>query len=588
MVLLPQRQHGEKEVRCRVDILVRYSLGCLNFDRATSRVLFCEMTSRLRKMSGFGGAEAGSGGLGRETVVEGGGGRGYEFIREAGTQTLWMVILSPPNKLTGPFETMSHLFHDLGIQSNILVSARYSHADSHQKLTPARVFKALKTTIHEHPALSIIGVVQPSRTNEGNHRFWEARLNVIRFADCVEFLEDTVEGDEALARLFERCHGEWFNTRDRTKPWWKVVVKGGLVVFVCHHLVGDGISGHAFQRSFLAALNKQEEDFDTDEDVLEDAKFFPNRGVPLPIYPMELIEEKLSWPHVIFHFLLWHVIRWFVRQKYFFFSDAKYSKSHPTVSNPQTEAERTVSKMQILRTGSKEMEKILEACRRHRVSFTALFHTLVQITLAADIYPNAQLGFSRIAVSIRPLLKVDPGPDVFMNAASQYARKQFLGRYRAAGQKTHSSTHPTTSSKPPLNIDLTWKLASELKAHMNNFIQTRAVLQDFLAGKLLEGDLEDFGSFYGLGLYQNNGFLISNIGTFEPKDGREGEWSVSDVGFSAGQIRAALGDAGIGFTIAGLKGGDCVVVAGYEEGVLEESVVRRVLVGIEGRLKVLV
>lgn len=223
------------------------------------------------------------------------------------------------------------------------------------------------------------------------------------------------------------------------------------------------------------------------------------------------------------------------------------------------------------------METILEVGRQHGVSFIVLFHTLVQITLAADIYPNARLGFSRIAVNIRPLLKVDPGPDVFTNAASQYARKQFLGRYRTAG------------GQGLLDINLTWKLASELKAHMHNFIfETRAVPQDFLTGKLLDGDPEDSGSFYGLGLYQNNGYLISNIGSFEPTEGTEGEWSVCDVGFWAAQIRAALGDAGIVFTTAGVKSGECVVVAGYEEGVLDGGVVQKVLEGIIGRVRVLV
>lgn len=122
----------------------------------------------------------------------------------------------------------------------------------------------------------------------------------------MEFIQKPIETDNDLAGLFENCHHSWFHTKDTSKPWWKLVIAGNLAVSILHHSIGDGISGYAFHRSFLAALNKEKEVCTTYS--LQDAKFIPALEVPLPPYPMEQIEEKLSWVHVIYHFILWHTI----------------------------------------------------------------------------------------------------------------------------------------------------------------------------------------------------------------------------------------------------------------------------------------
>ena len=99
---------------------------------------------------------------------------------------------------------MTHLYHDLGIQSNVLVYAEYTKCG--ERLTKPRVLEALAKVINDQPALSIIGVIQPSETKEENHRLWEARLPALRVQDCVEFV--SVEGDVDLAHIFENAHNQ--------------------------------------------------------------------------------------------------------------------------------------------------------------------------------------------------------------------------------------------------------------------------------------------------------------------------------------------------------------------------------------------
>ncbi len=479
----------------------------------------------------------------------------------------------------GPLEVLTHLFHDLGIQSNVQVSCEYSHES--KLLSPTRVFRALEQVIRDIPELAIIGVSQPSEKKEGNHRTWEARLPIIRFTDCVQFLNNPKgDRDEVLARIFESSHNRWFDTRDRTKPWWRLlIVNGKYAVFIFHHSIGDGISGYAFHRSLLAALNANYTGKDPNDNSMEESVFKIEEPMQLPVpLALESIEEKLSWFHVICTFLYWQIIRVFVRPKHFLFSDAVVNDAYPTVTKPFPAEQRTHSKVEVTRIDKQTMKQLLVSCREHKTSFTAVLHTIISATLAADIYPKARIGFTRVAVNIRPLMKADPGLDVFTNASATYYRTHLLGKYRAAIQKEF------------LDQAVVWKLAAAYKKHMNDSIyKSKTVLQGFLTCTLLGEDDEEVGAFYGLGLYLNNSFLISNVGVFKPRDDmKDGGWSITDAGFSAAAVRAAVGDYGMVFTAASAKDGDCVIAATWEEGVLKEEMVKYVLSVVARRLKSLV
>ncbi|CZS93223.1 uncharacterized protein RAG0_03601 [Rhynchosporium agropyri] len=476
----------------------------------------------------------------------------------------------------GPLEVLTDLFHDLGIQSNVRVSFEYSHET--KQLSPAKVFRALRVVIQEIPALSIIGVSQPSKKKPGNHRTWEAKLSSIWSRDCVEFLDDTDANDDyALARLYEENHNRWFDTHDTTKPWWKlVIVNRKTALFVFHHAIGDGISGYAFHKSLLAALNADDVDQEPENDSINN-KIFTIKESSRKEEPIAIdeIDARLSWFHIIRTFLFWTLIRIFVSPKYLLFSDANVTNTFPTISKPFPVEERTRTRVETLRVDTATMAKCLARCREHQTSFTALLHTIISITFAADIYPRAKVGFTRVAVNIRPLMRRDPGPDVFTNASATYYGTHLLGKYRAASQNGI------------LNQESMWKFAADYKKHMTASIyKSNDVLQSYLTCRLLGEDNEEVGSFYGLGLYLNNSFLISNIGVFNPReDMKDGGWSVKDAGFGAAAIRAAVGDYGPVFSVASVKNGDCVIAATWEEGVLKEEMVRDVLGAVLRRLE---
>jgi hypothetical protein len=145
------------------------------------------------------------------------------------------------------------------------------------------------------------------------------------------------------------------------------------------------------------------------------------------------------------------------------------------------------------------------------------------------------------------------------------------------------------TSETSNDLSLVWNLAMEYKKSLNSFTKSGAAIQDFLSGRVLGEDDEEVGQFTGFRMVVNNSFLISNVGIFKPKENMAaGGWTVEDVGFSAGAIRSAISECGIIFNVASAKDGDCVIFAIYEEGVLKEDVVMRVLDLVSQRIKLLV
>jgi hypothetical protein len=511
----------------------------------------------------------------------------------------------------GSSELYDHLLHELGIQSNILVSATYAGPTV---LKPGNVFPALKAVVDEHPALWLVHVPEPSGKG-GRHCLWDARVPNIRLGEHVSFVdEEPGGGDAEIARTFEKEHNSWFlPSPENPLPRWRIIIVGGKrAIFVFHHAIGDGISGYTFHRSFLAALNSLSSNLSPDSEPFNADSPVLNPRIELPMGCVEQIDDRLRWRYAIWEFLFWLIVRFFVNQRYFFFSDASYPKTYPTPLNPLPISKRTITSTRILRIDKETMSKALNACRRNKTSFTALLHTLIQVTLAADFYPKAVLGFSSQAVNIRPQLRTDPGIDVVMNAVGVYPRVQFLSSYRKAGMSRHNPDSEN-AKKFGVNEDMVWGLAKSYKAHMQDFVwKERSAVQESLLVTLLGEEIEGV-TFYGLGLFQNNSFLISNLGVFEPKatkpqenvsrrnkatgleedeeteeQKKNGGWEITDIAFSAATVRASLGVAGIVFNVASLRGGDCVVCAGWEEGVLREEMVSGVLEGVGGRLRALI
>lgn len=172
------------------------------------------------------------------------------------------------------------------------------------------------------------------------HRPKEARLPSVDFQVCVEFIIDKPEGEEPHANIFDDAHGT-------SKTQWKLrIVNETWATFVHHSCIGDRLTGCAFHRTFLAALDEKQ----TASQSKLTAAFtlIPDSTKNPPPYTSDQIDETLSWLQTISNLVLWHIIRLFSNKKpkHFLFSDATFPKTHPTVIKPPPVEERTVTKVQ--------------------------------------------------------------------------------------------------------------------------------------------------------------------------------------------------------------------------------------------------
>ncbi|KAF6799417.1 hypothetical protein CSOJ01_12520 [Colletotrichum sojae] len=498
---------------------------------------------------------------------------------------------------TTQVERMFYIYHRLGIQSNVVVAARYASAQPGRQglyLSDEAVFSALNAVITKYPEIGLVGVVEQSDAN--THLLSMASLHTIDLDTCVEFIDDEVpELDE---NLFEKLHGEWFWAEDEVKPgqpWWKVMVLGRRdVVFVFHHSVCDGSFGMTFHREFLAALNESAGS-GARMQISRKIQLNPDR-VRLSANLEEAIRRKPPMFGILFGLVMFLFYRFFYA-KALFFTD--YPKPKPLLKDPlaiATSSERTKTKVTNYRIPAEKMDAILAACRAHGTTFTPFMMVMITGTLAADFYPKAKVGFTRYAVDMKAVgnfetLAGDQGKD--LNLAASVPEPEWLRKYRRAFPASPSG------EKTDVKVDskAAWKLVRDYGRRMKNTRaggEDSAVYKAWLSGNAMGPSLEEFAgkSLPSLKVFMQNTFSFSNLGALkslpQASNVEEPTVKIADVQFSTGSPHGAAGYHGMVFNTAGVAGGDTVINACTEAGMAPEGMSRAVLDGAMARIDAIV
>jgi hypothetical protein len=265
------------------------------------------------------------------------------------------------------------------------------------------VYAALRKVVLRHPALSVVTGEQPSQTKKGQREQWMGRLKALDLRDYVMF---EAGGDEGFSGVIEREHNAWFETADKSRALGRLrVLAEKHVLFVYHHIIADGLSGFAFHRAFLEKLNSIARDEPTPAQPTGPVVTIDTESCPLPPDAMEITGRKPSILKALKLFLSYTLLRLVVSRSRFYFFDTTYPESIPSFRHPPAPHDRTVTRVRSFTLSKATMAKCIAACRQHETTFTALLHTLLHTTLAADIYPRATIGISTRPVcggSLRP------------------------------------------------------------------------------------------------------------------------------------------------------------------------------------------
>ncbi|UNI22189.1 hypothetical protein JDV02_008100 [Purpureocillium takamizusanense] len=479
------------------------------------------------------------------------------------------------------YDRMFYTFHRHGIQSNILVSARYV-CGGRRQLSKCIVYQALASVIKTHPVLRVIGIQRPS-PRPGKHRLFRAVLHNIDLDACVEFVADD-RGHGVTSATLENAHNSWDWTDDEARtPWWKLIVVGGEhVVFVYHHLVGDGISGVTFHREFLAALNSVvSATTDSGTGPPGNVAYSPSTTLHFPPEATDIATATPSILRLVWNYLIWWLLRLFLRKRLLFGDlppPRPYSQS--VVAVPSS-GDRTITRIVTCRIPAAKVRRIISACREHQTTFTPLLVTVFNVTLSTDFYPNALVGASRVAIDLRSHLPLQEAgalapSGIIMNAAAAAVQLHWLPSYRQNRAKDHqgglSSNHETI-----------WRLAQNYKKGMSSGLN--GCIRDWIASKLVGPDLEDFTetSLPMIGHMVGDTYLVSNLGSIAGRqqgvragDGEQG-WAIDEMQFSAAATNGHAGSRSITLNIVGVAGGDTLINASFEDGMMRKEVVDAIL-----------
>ncbi|KPM43803.1 hypothetical protein AK830_g2723 [Neonectria ditissima] len=496
----------------------------------------------------------------------------------------YCTVVRPSNYL----DRMFYLYSRVGVQSNILISAHYTSStfDGRKRLDKEAVYSAVRSVLEKYPELSIIGVPEPL-PKKGHHSLLIAALHEIDLETCVEFLDD--EPPSVSAEVIERLHNQWdwtdeqFNPR---RPWWKVVVLGRQeVVFVFHHIVCDGRFGHTFHLEFLAGINEYDEE---EKPCSRIVKIDPER-VRLDKELEDFWTSTVSVLNVVHVFIMNLLLRLFLGGRLLFtgLPESKpYAKDGITEATPD---ECTKTRIVVNRIPAAKMQRILAACRERKATFTPLLIVMTLCALACDFYPKATVGIANCALDMRGIYPTeDESPDSgkLLQCAGGIRQISFLNKYRRlfpsksrSNGETDKKTDEKIDTAADVDVDGAWELVRECRASIVQKLEAKPsqLLVVFRAANSMSNDLESMlsSTFPAFGLHLNNSVQVSNIGAF-PTGDQGGHWKIDDTTFSAACVNGSL-SYNLSLNVSGVQGGDTVIAACYEDGILEEDVVSGIL-----------
>jgi len=193
-----------------------------------------------------------------------------------------------------------------------------------------------------------------------------------------------------MRELLDRTHNTWFNTDDKTLPLWNVLVANHVhVLFVFHHSIADGVGGTAFHGALLAALNFVSNSSTT---VLRSFQ------CQIMIYQKTTSrsshhKSKSFHPpnHSLVH--LHHDPPLSPPKQALVLQLRKILHSRTPFTSCGNAENRAVTRVQSRRLDRSVLGKCLAACKKTNTTFTSLLATLIDVTLATDIYPESKSGY---------------------------------------------------------------------------------------------------------------------------------------------------------------------------------------------------
>lgn len=480
--------------------------------------------------------------------------------------------------------------HQHGLQSNLVVAASY--AKDGDRLSKPRVLEALRVTMEAQPALRTVGVHTPSQ-RKGKTALSFAILHSVDLETCVEFREDVEPG--YTSQIVEDLHNEWDFTQPN-RPWFKLVVVGQKDVYlVYHHTIADGMSGYIFHRTFLDALNSQVEvPTRTPWISTVDPESVQVRPY-LQVQTEKAKEMGKPWGSRFFEtfwpVLVFAILGFFV-PKCLMFADLPTPK-RPVIKQPgkpvESARDRVQTRVIVDRIPKATVKKMLAKCRENGTTLTSLWQTASMIALTSDFWPDCWLAGNRIATDVRfrlPEVLLEEDRNAMCNRGGGITQMESASKYRKVVKK---SLDKNGEEMEVLDVEEAWELA---RAYKKWIVESHDVNIRTMATVGPQGvDLDDYvkNVFPALGTMLRPTILLSNLGPLSANaEGDGASWRFVDAVFSAAPTHGELGSRPPIYSLAGVKGGDLMMVSGWQEGIASQALAEGMFKATMSRIEVMI
>lgn len=485
-------------------------------------------------------------------------------------------------------ERCFYLYHQHGIQSNLVVAASY--AKDGDRLSKSRVLEALRVTAEAQPALRTVGVHTPSK-RKGKTGLAFAILHSIDLEACVEFRDDVEPG--YTSQIVEDLHNEWeFAELDR--PCFKLVVVGLRDVYLVYsHAIADGMSGYIFHRTFLDALNAQPE--------ISAPSTWISTVDPALVQVRPCLQDQTNkgkdmgkpWGPAFFE-TIWPVLVFFVLQllipKRLMFADLPTPK-RPTVQATEKgqPSDRTKTKVLVHQIPKETVKIMLAKCRENGTTLTSLWQTASMIALANDFWPDCWLAGNRIATNVRtrlPEVLFKEERDAMCNRGGGMTRMERASKYRKVTRKGLDKNGEKTEM---LDVEEAWELARDYKewiakSHDKNI---RSMATEGPQGVDLDDYIDNVYPMMGTMLRPT--ILLSNLGALAPnKESDDQSWKFVDALFSAAATNGEQGSRPPIYSLGGMKGGDLMMVSSWQDGVASQELADGIFKATMARIEAMI
>lgn len=415
------------------------------------------------------------------------------------------------------------------------MGATYEFADFIDIASVSTYTHALRQCVKRHPQL---GIVVPNA--ESNSPYFE-HYPGLDLSEHVKIL-DSCEGGEDEGKAIERALPGILDTKlVATIPAWKVFVlplsrKKCFIAFFYSHTLGDGMSGLAFHKSLLSAL--EEPNLDMPLTCLSTAK----QIAPAFDTPENL---PISWS-----FFLATLLGIFLPKRVGsilgFKAPSTFVTSGTWTASPMFHsAEKHATGVQTIVIEGATVDQIIRVCRSHGAKLTGLLHQLIVHALSQALSSTADDGnfVAQTALSLRGALNVS---------------KDEIGNFLSG----HMETFPrkkTMSGETGAAVDwasakfTTERLATISKTPYDQPIGLLRYLSDIRSWTLSK-----------IGQQRDCSYEVSNLTSFQP-DNTAHKWTVVEMVFC--QAANVTGPP-LNFNVVSVAAGPLTIAVSWQIGAL--------------------